>query len=297
MPVEDFIIITFCFVEEELKKIERGRNIRQRGFQPKLSDAEVITMEIIGEYLGIDCDKWIWQYFMRHWLSWFPNLGSRENFVRQATNLWYYKQQMQKNLSDLIGGRTDNIHMIDGFPVPVCRYKRARRCKRFKGEATFGYCASKSEHYYGFHGHLLVSFDGIISHFSLTRTTVDEREAMLDMTEHIHGLLIGDKGYISQEKKEYLFQNKRIDLQTPLRDNMKETRDLGSVKRLMDVRRKIETVIGQLSEQFKIEKVRAKDLWHLMHRMIRKLLSHTMGVLINKLLGRDPLHFDGLIQA
>ena len=78
---------------------------------------------------------------------------------------------------------------------------------------------------------------------------------------------------------------------------MKETRDLGSVKRLMDVRRKIETVIGQLSEQFKIEKVRAKDLWHLMHRMIRKLLSHTMGVLINKLLGRDSLHFDGLIQT
>jgi hypothetical protein len=59
----------------------------------------------------------------------------------------------------------------------------------------------------------------------------------------------------------------------------------------------VETVIGQLSEQFNIEKVRDRDLCHLTSRMARKLLAHTVGVLINHILGRNLLQFDGLVAA
>ena len=50
----------------------------------------------------------------------------------------------------------------------------------------------------------------------------------------------------------------------------------------MRARRKIETVIGQLTDRFNIQKVRARDLWHLSHRFIRKILSHTVCVVMNK---------------
>ena len=43
-------------------------------------------------------------------------------------------------------------------------------------------------------------------------------------------------------------------------------------------RRRIETVIGQLSERFHLERVRARDRWHLTQRVSRKLLSHTVGM-------------------
>lgn len=56
-----------------------------------------------------------------------------------------------------------------------------------------------------------------------------------------------------------------IDLQTPLRKNMRDDRPKEFVKRLLNARLKIETVIGQLSTQFNIQKVRAKGLWHLSH--------------------------------
>lgn len=55
-------------------------NIRKRGPGPKLSDAEVITMEIAGESLGMDCDKTIHRYFRDHWRHLFPNLGTRTTF-------------------------------------------------------------------------------------------------------------------------------------------------------------------------------------------------------------------------
>jgi hypothetical protein len=51
------------------------------------ADAEGITMEIVGEFMGKDHDQGIWRYFRNHWHGWFPNLGSRANFAKQnATN-------------------------------------------------------------------------------------------------------------------------------------------------------------------------------------------------------------------
>ncbi len=64
----------------------------------------------------------------------------------------------------------------------------------------------------------------------------------------------------------------------------------------MKTRRLIETVISQLSEHFHIEKVRARDLWHLTNRFVRKILAHTIGVFLNKLLGYPPLHLAELVE-
>lgn len=73
-----------------------GKKIRAGGFEPSLSNSEVITMEIVGEFLGIETDKRIWCYFRAHWLDLFPQIKSRITFSRQASNLWCHKQQLQK---------------------------------------------------------------------------------------------------------------------------------------------------------------------------------------------------------
>ena len=77
MPLEDLIITVFCWVEEHLDSLIGDHPLRQRGFAPKLADSEVITMEVVGEFLGVDTDVGIWKYFGRHGRSWFPQLGSR----------------------------------------------------------------------------------------------------------------------------------------------------------------------------------------------------------------------------
>jgi hypothetical protein len=52
MPIDEFIIYTYCVVDDYFKKIISHHGpLRQRGEKPKLSDPEVITMEIVGEYL------------------------------------------------------------------------------------------------------------------------------------------------------------------------------------------------------------------------------------------------------
>ncbi len=38
-------------------------------------------------------------------------------------------------------------------------------------------------------------------------------------------------------------------------------------------------------------------MWHLSHRIIRKILSHTISVILNTRLGNPPLQLECLIQS
>ena len=93
MDLSTFIIGVFDLCEDWLT--ERGP-VRSRGPAPKLSDSEVITMEIIGEFLGIDTDKGIFTYFKRHYTHYFPKIREihRTTFCRQAANLWVIKERL-----------------------------------------------------------------------------------------------------------------------------------------------------------------------------------------------------------
>lgn len=295
MPLEHFIIWVFCIVEDSVQEVISEGRLRARGFAPSLSDSEVITMELVGEFLRIDTDKGIWEYFHSHWRSWFPQLGSRAAFAKQAANLWAVKQKVHAKLARSMGAIGDPIHITDGFPIPVCAFRRAHFSQCFRGDAAYGHCASKGVKYYGFSGHLMIDLKGVVSGFTFAPANVDERDSLWDIIPGILGLVIGDKGFIGSARKSEFAQH-GIQLETPLRSNMKETRDPKFVKQLMSVRRLVETVIGQLTERFNIEKVWARDLWHLTIRLTRKILAHTVCVFINLQLGRKPLQLDGLVQ-
>ena len=299
MPLEDFIISVFCFVDDFLKNNGfDNRVLRKRGIAPKLSDAEVLMMMIVGELMGYDTDKGIWHYFRRHWLFLFPGIGSRSNWVRQSSNLWSITQKLHQVLASELGAMVDDIHIIDGFPMPICAKTRANRSRLFKGVASWGYCAAKDEHYYGLHGHLLIDFNGVVTGIEVTPANASEREVVWELAiGKISGTLIGDKGYIGQDYQNELKIQAGIELQTALRSNMQDNRDPKLINALKAKRRLIETVIGQFVETFNVEKVRARDLWHLTCRISRKILAHTIGVFFNRKLGREDLALADLIQA
>jgi Transposase DDE domain len=293
--MDEFIIAVYCCVDDCLKTLTNGQSPRRRGFEPRLSDAEVLTMEIVAEYQGIDQDKAIWQYFGRHWRAWFPQLPSRSSFTRHSANLWHYKQQLQQQLASLLGAFEDDVHLIDGLPMRLCCLTYAPRCQSFQGIADYGYCASKNEFFYGFHGHLNISLNGVITGFTITPATGSEREALWEISSSIQGVLIGDKGYLSQPLQADL-KTVGISLETPKRKNMSDNRPAARLKLNQRLRRLIETVNSQLAQRFHFELVRVRDLWHLTSRVNRKILAHTLCCWLNRQLGRELLQFDGLVN-
>ena len=135
--------------------------------------------------------------------------------------------------------------------------------------------------------------DGTVTGIALTAANADEREAAMDFCGDIGGTLLGDKGYIGAKER---FAQYGIALETPVKSNMRETRHTHVLAAMKRVRRKVETVIGQLAERFSIEKVRARDMWHLTSRIYRKVLSHTMGVFLARRAGLAPLNLAGLVR-
>ncbi len=98
MGLDDMIISAFCIIDDALTSI--GGRIRRAGPTPTVSDAEVITMEVIGEFLGLDHDNHLMEFFRGQYGHFFPGIRRihRTTFVRQAANLWRVKEQVWRRV-------------------------------------------------------------------------------------------------------------------------------------------------------------------------------------------------------
>jgi hypothetical protein len=77
VDLDTFIVATYCLIDELMQEeltATEGR-LRSRGPDPVMDDREVITVEIVGEFLGIDTGRGIHRYFRRHYAEWFPALA------------------------------------------------------------------------------------------------------------------------------------------------------------------------------------------------------------------------------
>jgi Transposase DDE domain len=190
MDLSSFIIAVFCLIDDRLK----GRRIRQRGPSPRLSDAEVLAIEVVGEFLGIDTDKAIYRYFRRHYAEWFPALRSvhRTTFARQAANLWKLKEDLWQELL-LLAPHDPTFALVDSMPLPACLFARAYRCKRFRGEAAFGKDALLKQTFYGFRVHMRVCWPGLITRLSIAPANAHELSVLPELVKTTRGLAVGDR--------------------------------------------------------------------------------------------------------
>jgi hypothetical protein len=293
--IEEFIIAVFLTIEARLKVLLTLYPPRRRGFAPRLSDSEVLTLEIVGECLGHHRDSDIWRYFHTHWHAWFPGLKGRTTFTRQAANLWQYKQLLHQQLLPELAAWQGDLYRVDGFPMPVCGFKRAAQAKTFAGLASYGSSATKLGTFYGFPGHLLINAQGLVLGLAVTAADVDERDVVLELVGDAKGLLLGDKGYIRQALTTDLAAQE-LTLLTPLKRNMKQYNSAFN-RTVSRHRQLVETVIGHLCHWFDIEHIDSRDLWHLTSRLARKILAHTLMAYFNHLNGRPCLHFRDLVRA
>lgn len=295
MSRDYFIIMVYCLVCQHYQVVIRQHRLRRRGFPPALSDEEVIAIEICGEYLGFHQDEDIYDYFRAHYQHFFPELRERTGFVRQAANLWHIKALIQERLTQISGQAADEVQTIDTLPLPVCTYTRSGRDRCFQGEADYGYCAAKKLHYYGFKLGLRISRAGMIIHYPLLPARPHDSQLLDDLIAGFEGVVPADKAFVDAFRQENLAQKRLVELVVPARKDMQTRPPFSIIKACSRWRKLVETVGSHLTEHFHIAKTRAHDLWHYQHRLIRKVLSHTVCVFINLQLGRPPLHLDDLV--
>ena len=293
MTLDDFILTAFCLVDDHLRTLQLN-NVRQRGPDPLLADSEVLTIELVGEFLGFDQDAKIFWYFRQHWACAFPGLlrVHRTTFVRQAANLWAVKQRLQQHLAQRLTAR-DPLWHVDSMPVHACQFARAPYCQRFGGAAAFGKDHVIRQTFYGFRLHLRTSSAGIIQAAVLAPANAAETELVWELEPPAGSTGIGDRGYWCPALMEQLAEG-GVRLLAPYKRKGYDPNPQKS-KGLRRLHWLIETVNGQLAGRFQAKRTWAKDLWHLCSRIVRKILSHTVAAWVNVTEGRRPLDFASIV--
>lgn len=294
MDLDELMVATYCLVDETLSVLLAGARVRQRGPDPILADAEVLSMEIVGAYLGLTQDKALFDYFRRHYGHFFPALRRihRTTFVRQAANLWRWKEVLWQALLSTLP-HDPLVALVDSFPMPVCRFARANRCRLFRGEAAFGHDELNRQIYYGFRCHVRACRPGVIAAVSLAPANASDLAVLPEVVAGTSGFAIGDRNYWSPALRDELAAM-GLALLAPYRSAKKDPTPALS-RFLSRVRYRIDTTFGQLVERYHAKRLWARDLWHLASRLLRTVLSHTVATLLNTLLGNPPLQLARLL--
>lgn len=282
---EDFILLVYTIIDDLYQQFVPASVSQRRNVDTaKMSDSEIITLSICGELVGIDSENAWYSFVKRNYQHLFPKLCSRTRFNRTRRALLQVTELLRQKLAQSFPMPTSRYFVIDSFPLPVCKFGRARYCRSFRADgADYGKCPSKKETYFGFKVHALITLEGYITAFEVTPASVDDREGLRDLAEDRFDLtILGDKGYTG----ETLFDDMRrkgICLMSLKPSNYKKNWPREIRQLIFRFRRRIETVFSQLSGQLNAERVLAKSFRGLCTRLQNKILGHNLCMAFNSI--------------
>jgi hypothetical protein len=284
----------FTIVDDTMKGSAVIRQALKRpGPAPHLSDSEVITIALYQELIGEPREDHFFRLHQASLQTFFPGLNERSRYNRRKRDLWSVILAVRVSLQLVLDAlELSETAAIDSAPVPCVSYKRGKGASDFVGTADYGVCSSKAMKYFGYKLHSVVSLSGLIMGFLLTPASRYDNQPvveLLDSFAHHLKLLLGDGAYNDAALESYLEQYRSLLLLSPAKGNQTPKRSPSAQQQLNRLRLICETVNAQLQEQLHLSKHYAKSAWGLLTRIAAKVTAHSVGMMVNTLLGRPAL--------
>jgi hypothetical protein len=283
---DDFCLYVYCIVDEICQRIQPL--LHRPGPKPTTcSDSELLTLALVGECRGWDMETNLLSHWQAH-RDLFPQLPSQSRFNRRRRNLALIFNVIRRSLLQVLDVAQDPLTVIDSLPVPVVQFHLAPASTADWDvhDAAFGRCASKKQTIYGYKLHLLLTVGGVILDFELAPANVTDLEVGTELlAEHTDLTVVGDKAYISQAVRAELREVHRVQLLALPRRNQAAQVPPAVRQAVNQTRQIVETVNGQLTEQFNIEHNHAHSFRGLCTRLYTKVTAHTLCIYLNRLLG------------
>jgi hypothetical protein len=193
-----------------LHELESRDNYRNQIRTPKLSDKQLIALVFAPESLGLDSER----HLFRQLPGALAGIIDRSVFNRRRRQLaGHIEQFRQRLLKDL--APSEDTYFVDSMPLEVCKLGRAKRlriCQETEEtRPDFGYCAAHKTYYFGYKLHAVCTPQGVIKTFDLSKASTHDIHYLNDLkTQLDHCVLIGDKGYLSRQHQDDLFDTASI---------------------------------------------------------------------------------------
>jgi len=267
-----------------LNQVETKDNFISLRKKPKLSDKELIAINLTSEYLSIDSECQLFRILPKELSS----RIERSVYNRRKRGLFQQQEKIRMCLVSQFNEFEDHF-IVDSMPLEVCKLARSSRSTVCREEEysnpNKGYCASQQMHYYGYKLHAVCSINGVIENMNITPASVHDIHYLKDIKEQMKDcIILGDKGYLSSNQQINLFETANIKLEVPMRKNQKGYQKQPFIFRKS--RKRIETLFSQLYDQFMIRRNYAKSFQGFKTRILSKITALTVIQFINK------FHFD-----
>jgi len=264
---------------ETIQQIEHKMNFLNQIRQPRLSDIELIAIDLTSEYMSIDSEYQLFRVLPEELRS----RIERSVYNRRKRKLFECRELLRKKLASQVS--TNDHYIVDSMPLEVCKLSRSSRSRSCKEDYLTapdkGYCASQSSYYYGYKLHAVCTIDGVFTDFDLTQASVHDIHYLKDIKlNHSSCTILADKGYLSLDYQRDLFSSNQIRLEIPMRRNQKDYKPQAFIFR--KYRKRIETLFSQLCDQFMIRRNYAKSFDGFKNRILSKIMALTVIQLINK---------------
>ena len=273
------LIQNYKIILKELTKISGHIKTTKQIRLPKMSDLELVALNITAEYMSINSELQLFRCISGTVLD---GKIERSVYNKRKRKLLPYIGKIRETLSGKFADFTD-VFIVDSTPIEICKISRANRsaiCTTDEIKPSFGYCAAQKSRYFGYKLHAVCDKNGIFHSFDFSPANVHDVNYLNDIKENFQNcLLIGDRGYISKEIQMDLFNYSRINLSVPMRKNQHNFVEFSRMK--SKIRKRIETNISQLCGQFSININFAKTFQGLATRIVSKITSFTMIQYLN----------------
>ena len=206
---------------EVLQQIESKVNFLNQKRKPKLSDIELIAVDLTSEYMGIDSEYQLFRTLPDSLLA----KIERSVYNRRKRNLYFHRNELRKQISQQIS--SSDYYIVDSMPLEICKLSRSKRisiCKDdYDTSPDKGYCASQKSSFYGYKLHAVCDVNGVFTDFDLTKASVHDIHYLKDIKSlYSDCTILGDKGYLSIDYQRDLFSSNQIRLEVPMRKNQRD---------------------------------------------------------------------------
>jgi Transposase DDE domain len=248
----------------------------------KISDAELIALSVAQAVIGVPSDRQFLGLVERLLPGWFPHLPDQSQYNRRLRRLTPWITTTQLGVAELVS--TGQVRLVDGTLLSCANYAGCAQQSLFGGHAGYGYCASKSQWYWGMRLVLMSDRNGVPVGYDLTPAGEREYEATYRLAQaHPGTTLFADKGLWGARFQRTL---ELIDIQLVTPDHHRLGQRPPSEVEKARIRLVIESVFSNLKRQMRLEHHLAKTLPGLAQRIAQRLLALTLGMLLNQILGR-----------
>ena len=255
---------------------------------PKLNDLEVVALSCCMEALSIDSENLLWSKLKTDYGSLFPNLIDRSRFNRRRRRLTSFILRLQEYISSRLENLSQTM-VIDSIPVPVVKMAREKTFKAFKQSfetaPAKGYSAVNKGWFIGYKLHVVIFDNGVVQQSGITKGNVHDINFLKQINElPVHKQIIGDRAYISKTLQMDLFEQYKVKLRVPFRNNQHDYRK--HPKKYKSKRQMVETFFAQMCDHLNLRRNYAKTFEGLVVRLTSKLSSMSILHWINHLNGR-----------